>query len=181
MDVDSIPDVQGEAGEIAIRKATLRDAGVIADFNRAMAWETERKALHPDVITAGVRGLLQHPARGFYLVAEHAREIVGSLMVTMEWSDWRNGVFWWIQSVYVRPEWRRQGIYTRLYDYVRQEAAAEPDVCGFRLYVDRDNTVAQQVYASLGMVATHYLIYEETPGETPNDEADSAPGTHPAG
>ena len=82
-------------------------------------------------------------------------------MVTNEWSDWRNGLFWWIQSVYVEPAWRRRGVYRRLYHFIRPLAQADPGICGFRLYVEKDNVVAQKTYASLGMVQTDYLVYEE--------------------
>ena len=146
---------------VTIRKALVRDAAFIADFNRAMALETEGKALIPEVISKGVVRLLNSPSLGFYVVAERGDEIIGSLMVTTEWSDWRNGRFWWIQSVYVLADWRRKGIYRRLYDFVRRTAEADPDVCGFRLYVEKENAVAQDVYASLGMVQTDYKMYEE--------------------
>ncbi len=96
------------------------------------------------------------------MVAEHGGRVVGCLMVTNEWSDWRNGIFWWIQSVYVEAGWRRKGVYRRLYDYVRALALADPGVCGFRLYVEKENAVAQATYESLGMKATDYLVYEET-------------------
>jgi ribosomal protein S18 acetylase RimI-like enzyme len=143
------------------RIATANDAAVLAEFNAAMALETEGKALLPEVIGAGVRSLLGRPASGFYLVAEAEGQIVGSLLVTKEWSDWRNGDFWWIQSVYVRPAWRRQGIYKRLYRHVQELAAKDPAVCGFRLYVERDNKQAQGTYRALGMSETHYKVFEE--------------------
>ncbi|WP_204137054.1 GNAT family N-acetyltransferase [Halomicronema sp. CCY15110] len=145
---------------VHIRKAEPRDAGAIAAFNQAMARETEGKALVPEVITAGVNALIQNPSLGFYLVAETDSQLVASLMVTMEWSDWRNGLFWWIQSVFVAPEYRRQGIYRQLYACVKDLAEQEPNVCGFRLYVERDNIRAQQTYAALGMTETPYRIFE---------------------
>jgi GNAT superfamily N-acetyltransferase len=126
-----------------------------------MALETEHKVLMPDLIGPGVRRLIETSSMGFYIVAEDAGRVVACLMVTNEWSDWRNGLFWWIQSVYVEKDWRRQGVYRRLYEYVRELAQADRSVCGFRLYVEKDNTVAHQTYASLGMVQTDYLIYEE--------------------
>jgi GNAT superfamily N-acetyltransferase len=147
--------------ELIVRKAQAADAGTIADFNSAMALHTEGKALIPEVIGAGVRRLIEQPALGFYVVAESAGRVVACLMVTNEWSDWRNGLFWWIQSVYVEPEWRRQGVYRRLYDFVRGLAKADAAICGFRLYVEKDNKVAQATYASLGMAPTDYQIYEE--------------------
>ncbi|MES2632900.1 MAG: GNAT family N-acetyltransferase [Pseudomonadota bacterium] len=127
-----------------------------------MALETEHKVLMPEVIGAGVRRLIENPAMGFYIVAQdEGGEVVAGLMITNEWSDWRNGIFWWIQSVYVVTDWRRQGVYRRLYEYVRELAKADAAVCGFRLYVEKDNGIAQQTYAALGMAPTDYLIYEE--------------------
>ena len=143
-----------------IRLATPADAGVLIEFNAAMALESERKELLPDVIGAGVRSLLGNPAAGFYLLAEQD-SAVGSLMITKEWSDWRNGTFWWIQSVYVRPQFRRQGVYKNLYRHVQELASKDPAVCGFRLYVERENERAQATYSALGMKQTHYLVFEE--------------------
>lgn len=144
-----------------IRKAVFNDAAVIAEFNQSMAWETEDKQLIPDLVLAGVNSLLANPAYGFYLVAEIEGQVVGSLMITTEWSDWRNGVFWWVQSVYIRREFRRQGIYRKLYAAVKALSAEQGNVCGFRLYVEKDNQNAQATYRGLGMQATDYLIYEE--------------------
>ena len=145
----------------AIRKADMRDAAQIAAFNSAMALETEHKRLLPERITAGVRRLLGDPSLGFYAVAERGGEVIGCLLVTNEWSDWRNGLFWWIQSVYVEPGSRRQGVYRGLYDFIRELARADPGICGFRLYVEKDNAAAQKTYRSLGMQATDYLVFEE--------------------
>ena len=144
-----------------IRLARRADAQAIVDFNAAMALETEGKRLLPEVIGAGVRSLLRNPQAGFYVVAEERNQVVAALMITNEWSDWRNGTFWWIQSVYVRPEFRRQGVYRRLYRHIQDLAKANPNVCGFRLYVERDNRRAQKTYRSLGMAKTHYLVFEE--------------------
>ena len=144
-----------------IRLARRADAQAIADFNAAMALETEGKRLLPEVIGAGVRSLLRNPQAGFYVVAEEHNQVVAALMITNEWSDWRNGTFWWIQSVYVRPEFRRQGVYRQLYRHIQKLAKANPRVCGFRLYVERDNRRAQKTYRSLGMAKTHYLVFEE--------------------
>ena len=146
---------------IYIRKAELSDAGSIVDFNRAMARETENKELIPNVISAGVNSLLKNPAFGFYIVAMDSSRVVASLMITTEWSDWRNGLFWWIQSVFVEPEYRRQGIYQRMYEFVKNLADNEPSVCGFRLYVERENTPAKSTYSALGMAESPYLIFEE--------------------
>ena len=144
-----------------IRRAVSRDAPVLVAFNRAMALETEGKVLLPQVVRAGVRGLLRRPDSGFYLVAEVGGEVIAALMVTREWSDWRNGDFWWIQSVYVVPVFRRRGVYRRLYRHLQGEAAKKRAVCGFRLYVERDNRRAQATYRANGMERTHYLVYEQ--------------------
>jgi len=144
-----------------IRRATARDARALIAFNSALALETEGKVLLPHVIGAGVRGLLRRPGSGFYTVAERDGEVIAALMVTKEWSDWRNGDFWWIQSVYVRPEHRRRGVYTRLYKHLRALAAKERAVCGFRLYVEKGNRRAQSTYRAAGMERTHYLVFEE--------------------
>lgn len=145
---------------VTIRQANTQDARAIADFNSLMAMETEGKTLQPDIIFRGVQNMIANPAYGYYLVAEQNGQVVGSLMVTSEWSDWRNGLFWWIQSVYIRKEWRRQGIYRQLYSMVKTLATQHGNICGFRLYVEKDNLKAQQTYQSLGMVETDYLIYE---------------------
>ncbi|MBK0392302.1 GNAT family N-acetyltransferase [Ramlibacter algicola] len=151
--------------ELRLRRGEPRDLDVITSFNRAMALETEGRRLQDERSLAGVRRLLAEPALGFYLVAERAGEVVGSLMVTYEWSDWRDGLFWWIQSVYVRPEARRQGVFRALYAHVSSLALADPGVCGLRLYVERENVRAQATYESLGMHRTHYHVYEaERPG-----------------
>jgi len=144
-----------------IRLATPADAAALTEFNAAMALETEAKELLPEVVGAGVQSLLANPASGFYVIADEGGRAVASLMITREWSDWRNGSFWWIQSVYVRPEWRRRGVYTRLYRQVQELAAKDPAVCGFRLYVERENSRAQATYRALGMKETRYLVFEE--------------------
>ena len=147
--------------QIKIRNAQIEDAGLLAEFNRNMAMETEHIDLIPEVILCGVNAVLENPARGFYVVAEVDGQLVASLMVTTEWSDWRNGQFWWIQSVYVVEQWRRQGLYRMLYEYVKQAANEDQNVCGFRLYVEKDNLIAQRTYDSVGMTETPYKIYEE--------------------
>ena len=144
-----------------IRFATVEDVDVIAGFNQAMALETENKVLPDAVIGAGVRTLMENPRDGFYVVAEVAGEIAASLMVTSEWSDWRNGFFWWIQSVYVARAHRRKGLYSAMYRFVKNEAGKRPDICGFRLYVEQENIGAQKTYEFLGMARTPYHLYEE--------------------
>jgi ribosomal protein S18 acetylase RimI-like enzyme len=144
-----------------IRLAEKTDAAALVDFNQAMALETEGKTLDAQILQSGVRQVFQDEKKGFYVVAEEAGRIVGGLMITFEWSDWRDGWFWWIQSVYILPEYRGRGIYRRLYDFVKEAAREREDVCGFRLYVEKENTGAQKVYEKLGMEESHYLMYEE--------------------
>ena len=168
---------------LKIRRATRRDAEALVAFNRAMALETERKDLWPHVIGAGVRNLLRRPDSGFYSVAEIGGQVIGALMVTKEWSDWRNGDFWWIQSVYVRPEYRRRGVYRRMYAYLNQLARHDRAVVGFRLYVEQNNKRAQSTYRASGMERTHYLVYEHlkrgvrffTPARITSEGASSRP------
>ncbi|MBX3294481.1 MAG: GNAT family N-acetyltransferase [Acidobacteria bacterium] len=144
-----------------IRLAAAADAAAMTEFNQLMAMETEGKRLEPEVISAGVAAVFGDPAKGFYVVAEENGEVAGGLMVTYEWSDWRNGWFWWIQSVYIRPEYRGRRLYSDLYSYVKEKAAEAGNVCGFRLYVERENEHARRVYEKLGMAESHYLMYEE--------------------
>ena len=148
---------------LTIRKGLRSDASAIAGFNIAMAMETEGKELDRQKIESGVRGLLNNPQYGFYLVAEEPREnrVIGSLMVTYEWSDWRNGLFWWIQSVYVISEYRRRGVYRAMYREVKELAAGDPGICGFRLYVEKKNDTAQKTYRTMGMRETDYRMFEE--------------------
>ena len=147
--------------EATVRNATVDDAHVLAEFNRNIALETEGLQLIPEVILDGVNALFENPARGFYVVAEVRGELVASLMVTTEWSDWRNGNFWWIQSVYVARDWRRRGLYRLLYRHIEQLAAQDENVCGFRLYVERENHVAQKTYTALGMTEKRYKMFEQ--------------------
>ena len=144
----------------AIRPANRADIPHLVDWNAAMAQETEAKTLDRAVLARGVEGVFDDPRRGFYLVAEQEGVAVGSLLVTYEWSDWRGGDFWWIQSVYVMPAARRGGIFRALYAAVRERACAAGAV-GLRLYVETENDRAQRTYAGLGMAPCHYLMYEE--------------------
>jgi GNAT superfamily N-acetyltransferase len=130
-----------------------------------MAQETEGKTLDRAVLAHGVRGVIDEPRRGFYLVAERAGEAIGGLLVTYEWSDWRGGDFWWIQSVYVVPQARRGGAFRALYAAVREQARAAGAV-GLRLYVETENHRAQRTYAELGMARCHYFMYEEALART---------------
>ncbi|MCC6295025.1 MAG: GNAT family N-acetyltransferase [Bryobacterales bacterium] len=143
-----------------IRPATRDDAETIARFNVLMARETEHLELDPGRVLDGVRAVFDEPGRGWYLVAVAENQVVGQLMVTYEWSDWRNGVFWWIQSVYVAPEARGQGVYKALYADLLRRAGAGGGVCGLRLYVEKENVRAQGVYERSGMRRTAYDLYE---------------------
>ncbi len=147
--------------DITIRIAVKKDAAALVEFNQAMAFETEGKRLEAELIKGGVEAVFDDETKGFYIVAENAdNEIIGGLMITFEWSDWRNKWFWWIQSVYILPAGRGRRIYSQLYDFVKQKAHEKGDICGIRLYVEKENTHAQKVYEKLGMVETHYLMYE---------------------
>ena len=147
--------------QIKIRVAEKSDLASLVTFNQLMAWETEQKTLDESILCKGVAALIADNNKGFYLVAEQDKKVLGSLMVTSEWSDWRNGVFWWIQSVYISPDFRRQGVYAQLYTHVKNLAAQQQNICGFRLYVEKENLIAQKTYESLGMGQSHYLMYEE--------------------
>lgn len=154
---------------LRVRPAEAGDLDALVAFNLAMAWETEHLRLDEPVLRRGIARLLAEPALGRYLLAIDANAapgdahgIVGALMLTTEWSDWRNGLFWWIQSVYVLPQARRCGVYRALHERVRAEAKATQDVIGIRLYVERENVTAQQTYLALGMHETVYRLYEET-------------------
>ncbi len=149
-----------DSRDLGVRRATLQDMDVLVEFNSALALESEGKTLDRRRLRDGVAPLFDGDDRGYYLVAEAEGRVVGQLLITYEWSDWRNAYFWWIQSVYVASEWRRRGVYRRLHEYVLDEARLRGDVCGVRLYVDRDNHVAQQVYSSLGMDRSHYDMFE---------------------
>lgn len=145
---------------LVIRRATPADNETIAVFNERMAWETESVRLDAARIRSGVQSVLQDESKGFYLVAERDGEVIGQLMVTFEWSDWRNGNFWWIQSVYVHPDFRGQGVYSMLYRQLEAAARQTESVCGLRLYVEQENSRASEVYQRLGMSMTAYRLLE---------------------
>ena len=144
---------------LSIRAAALTDLADLVAWNAAMAWETEHRRLDTAILQRGVSGVFEQPRRGFYLIAERDGVAVGSLLVTYEWSDWRCGDFWWIQSVYVIPAARRGGVFRALYTAVEQDAAAA-GAAGLRLYVETENDRAQTTYADLGMQRCHYFMYE---------------------
>ncbi len=142
-----------------VRLADRADTGALVRFNQAMALETEGKDLSTEVLSPGVAAVFDDINKGFYVVTEIDGSVVGGLLVTFEWSDWRNRWFWWIQSVYILPEYRGRSIYSRMYGFVKTLADARGDVCGFRLYVEHDNLHAQRVYEKVGMKRSHYLAY----------------------
>ena len=146
---------------INVRDAIAQDVAEIAAFNCAMALETENKVLDPAIVGPGVTRLVADAGLGRYFVAvDDTGARLGTLAITTEWSDWRNGLFWWIQSVYVLPQARRSGVFSALYSHIESLARGEPDVCGIRLYVERDNERAQRTYTRLGMHETEYRLYE---------------------
>ena len=145
---------------ITIRNATGDDVAFLVDCNIAMAWESEKKELDRDVLTRGVLAVFDHPERGFYIVAERDGARAGSLLVTHEWSDWRNGGWWWIQSVYVVPDARRSGVFSAMYRAIDARARQTAGVVGLRLYVEKDNARAQATYAALGMEPAYYSLYQ---------------------
>ena len=148
---------------LTIRTANhLNDSTTIKEHNLAMALETEGKVLDKQAAELGVKGLFDQPQFGFYLLANIDEKPAASLMVTYEWSDWRNGVFWWIQSVYVKTEFRRQGIYASMYSELKKMASeSHTPVCGFRLYAETENITAHATYMSSGMNACKYIMFEE--------------------
>jgi GNAT superfamily N-acetyltransferase len=152
------------APKYKIRLANAEDAEAIVQFNAMMAKETEGKELDMETLRRGVRSVFARGDRGFYVVAISEDKVIAQLLVTFEWSDWRAAWFWWIQSVYVISERRREGIYRGLYKFVKRISVKRGSVCGFRLYVERENEIAQSVYQDLGMAKSHYDMYEESNG-----------------
>ena len=145
-----------------IRLAEPRDLETLVTFNLALARETEGRQLDRTLLQAGVESLLADSAKGFYVVMEHlpTGRTIGQLLITFEWSDWRNAVFWWLQSVYVHKDWRRRGVFKQLYDHVLREGKRQGSVAGIRLYVEQDNAVAQGVYKQAGLSAAPYKVFE---------------------
>ncbi len=147
--------------EMKLREAGPGDAGIIADFNLKLARETEGLALDLRTVTAGVTALLKDPAKGVYYVAEEDARVVGQLCLTYEWSDWRNGNFWWIQSVYVSVAFRGRGVFRTLLGHIERLARTREDVCGLRLYMEKDNQRARRAYRKMGLEETHYQVFEK--------------------
>ncbi|HYM88528.1 MAG TPA: N-acetyltransferase [Nitrospiraceae bacterium] len=156
--------IQSILDHVNVRLARPEDAAMIESFSAAMALETEGRRLDLDRLHDGTLALIESPDRGFFMVAEVEqtgdRQLLGQLMITYEWSEWRNGAFWWIQSVYVDPAWRRQGVFRRMHETVMATAKTSPNVCGVRLYVEESNGAAQAVYRRVGFTPSSYAIFE---------------------
>jgi len=145
---------------IDIRLANPEEADFIASGQLAMALETENIKLDSDIVSQGVMAVFDDPGKGFYLLAQSAGINCGCLLITPEWSDWRNSWVWWIQSVYVLPAYRKEGVFGTMYDYIRQLVLQRQDVSGIRLYVDNTNQRAREVYTRIGMNGEHYRTFE---------------------
>ena len=143
-----------------IREATLNDLETIVDFQLKMALETEDLQLDEAVLKKGVAAAITDSGKGRIFVTQDGERIISSLMITLEWSDWRNGWVWWIMSLYVVPEYRRQGVFKRMYSYIKSIVEKDEGVKGLRLYVDKRNLRAQKVYDAVGMCGEHYATYE---------------------
>lgn len=145
---------------VRIRLAQEEDKKTIAHFQEAMAQETENLILDKKLLISGVTAVFRDPAKGKYLVAEEETKIVGCLLLTPEWSDWRNKWVLWLQSVYVLPEFRRKKIFSLMYEFAKQIAERDPEIAGIRLYVDVSNERAANVYKAMGMNGDHYRVFE---------------------
>ena len=143
-----------------IRRATLNDIKTIAEYNYNLAFETEDKKLDMEILTKGVKNLIEDENKGIYHVCEIGDKVIGQIMYTFEWSDWRNGTFLWVQSVYVDKEYRGKGVFKKLYNYIKDICDNDENICGIRLYVERENYVAQKTYSNLGMHECNYHMYE---------------------
>lgn len=159
-----------DRARIDVRPAGLEDLERLIVFQRALAAETEDKALDEATVRKGLAAMLADPQRGRYFVARRAGAVVGSIMITLEWSDWRDGWIWWIQSVYIAPEARRSGVYSALHAHVLALARAQKDVVGLRLYVETENRAAQRTYEAHGMHRTSYLVYEHSFRDDPHGD-----------
>lgn len=149
-----------ESNNIEIRKARIEDLETIVRFNYNLAYETEDKKLNEEILTEGVKALIEDSSKGQYYVYVIDGRVVGQIMHTYEWSDWRNGVFLWVQSVYVDKEYRRRGIFKELYNFVKLICDNDRNICGIRLYVEKENKSAKSTYKSLGMSECNYHMYE---------------------
>ncbi len=145
---------------ITIRPATQEDSAYIIEFQQRMALETENVKLDATVLAEGLKRLFDDPAKGKYYVAEDNGEVIGCLMTTFEWSEWRCGNVLWIQSVYIKPSHRSKGVFRKMYEHIKSMVTPESEYRGIRLYVDKTNAAAQKVYEKLGMNGEHYQVYE---------------------
>ncbi len=145
---------------IIVQQATINDVQILIEFQLKMAQETERLSLDRKSVEQGVTRVFSDPSKGMHIVAEERDTVVGCLLITYEWSDWRNGTLWWIQSVYIAPNYRNKGVFSQMYAYLKKKVTDADDILGLRLYVDKNNTDAQNAYRALGMNAEHYLLYE---------------------
>lgn len=145
---------------ISIRAAKKEEIPVIADFQIGLAEETENVRLNKDVLTTGIEALFADPSKGVYYVAGLEGKVIGCFLITYEWSDWRNGQVWWLQSVYVASSYRRLGVFSQMFAYLRKIISGDPNIIGLRLYVDKSNARAQNVYRSMGMNGDHYTVFE---------------------
>jgi GNAT superfamily N-acetyltransferase len=148
---------------LSLRQAGPADLEIVVEFNYRLALESEGKTLDRAVLTPGVAAGLADPHKGVYFLAEQAGAVVGQLMLTKEWSDWRNGWIWWIQSVYVREEARRRGVFRALYEHAHAAAVADPTVIGLRLYMEQENHRARRAYLAMGMEPTPYVVLQRYP------------------
>jgi len=146
--------------DLTIRQAELSDAAVVAEFNLRLAEETEGIRLVPNRVAEGVAAILADASKGLYYLAEVDGQVIGQVMITYEWSDWRNGNLWWLQSVYVREDFRRRGIFRALFQHLQKLARSRRDVCGLRLYMHSENVRARNSYQQLGMKPTKYEVFE---------------------
>mgnify|MGYP000240138071 CR=1 FL=1 len=145
---------------IAVRETMPQEASLIAGFQKAMAKETENMILDDRIISAGVQAVVSDPTKGCYYVAESAGRVIACMLTTYEWSDWRNGTFIWLQSVYVEPEWRGKGVFRKMYEHIKTKVSDNENLKGIRLYVFHTNKSAQAVYRSLKMEDQHYRMFE---------------------
>lgn len=145
---------------ISIRPATFQDIGTIADYQLNLAAETEHLLLDKNLVTVGIEALFADPGKGVYYIAEEEGINIGCFLITYEWSDWRNGTVWWLQSVYVDQSCRRKGVFRTMHAYIVDTISKDQSIIGLRLYVDKSNTRAQEVYRSLGMNGDHYTVFE---------------------
>jgi len=145
---------------ISIREAKEKDISILIDFQQRLANESEGVKLDGTILHAGLQAMFDDPAKGIYYVVEDGEEIIGCHLITYEWSDWRNGLIWWLQSVYVKESHRKKGIFKMMYDNILRIIKADSNLIGLRLYVDKTNARAIKVYESMGMDGSHYTVFE---------------------